>query len=210
MGWNYLSIPKLGDDDLFCQECSRFSTSVVNIREYSTICLYCALCSIKFIIIWGIRLHLHYGDVIMGAMASQMTSLMIVYSTVYSDQRKYQSSASLAFVRGDRWIPRTNGQLRGKCFHLMTSSCLSCNMIKDINESWHIYYKHISSLHGSVSLMSLRQPTSKAAGTLYLFMSWKLWNSVTFTKMVALKVVTLTTLRAASDYKVVNVTTYSF
>ena len=24
---------------------------------------------------------------------------------------------------GDRWIPRTNGQLRGKCFHLITSSC---------------------------------------------------------------------------------------
>ena len=24
---------------------------------------------------------------------------------------------------GDRWIPRRNGQLRGKCFHLMTSSC---------------------------------------------------------------------------------------
>ena len=23
----------------------------------------------------------------------------------------------------DRWIPRTKGQLRGKCFHLMTSSC---------------------------------------------------------------------------------------
>ena len=23
---------------------------------------------------------------------------------------------------GDRWIPRTNGQQRGKCFHLMTSS----------------------------------------------------------------------------------------
>ena len=39
----------------------------------------------------------------------------IVYSTVYSgaDQRKHQSSASLAFVRGihrDRWIPRTKGQ----------------------------------------------------------------------------------------------------
>ena len=25
-------------------------------------------------------------------------------------------------IAGDRWIPRTNGQLRGKCFHLMTSS----------------------------------------------------------------------------------------
>ena len=69
----------------------------------------------------------HYSDVIMSTMASQITSLTVVYSTVYSDadQRKHQSSASLAFVWGihrDRWIPRTKGQLRGKCFHLMTSS----------------------------------------------------------------------------------------
>ena len=44
----------------------------------------------------------HYNDVIMGPMASQITSLAIVYSAVYSgaDQRKHQSSASLAFVRG--------------------------------------------------------------------------------------------------------------
>ena len=42
----------------------------------------------------------YYGD---GAMASQITSLTIVYSNVYSgaDQRKHKSSASLAFVRGD-------------------------------------------------------------------------------------------------------------
>ena len=44
---------------------------------------------------------LHYYDVIMGTNASQITSLAVVYSTVYSgaDQRK-QSSASLAFVWG--------------------------------------------------------------------------------------------------------------
>ena len=44
----------------------------------------------------------HYNDVIMGAIASQITSLTIVYSIVNSDadQRKHQSSASLAFVRG--------------------------------------------------------------------------------------------------------------
>ena len=44
----------------------------------------------------------HYDDVIMGAMASQITSLTIVYSTVYSsaDQSKHQSSESLAFVWG--------------------------------------------------------------------------------------------------------------
>ena len=41
------------------------------------------------------------------AMASQITSLTIVYSIVYSgaDQRKHQSSVSLAFVRGiHRWL----------------------------------------------------------------------------------------------------------
>ena len=44
----------------------------------------------------------HYNEVIMGAIASLITSLTIVYSTVYSDtdQRKHQSSASLAFVQG--------------------------------------------------------------------------------------------------------------
>ena len=54
----------------------------------------------------------------MGTMASQITSLTIVYSTVYlgTDQRKHQSSTPLAFVAGDWWIPRANGQWRGKCF----------------------------------------------------------------------------------------------
>ena len=44
----------------------------------------------------------HYNDVIMGAIVSQITSLTIIYSIVYSDadQRKHQSFASLAFVRG--------------------------------------------------------------------------------------------------------------
>ena len=71
---------------------------------------------------------IHYIDVVMTTTASQITSFKVLYSTVYSDadQRNHQSSASLAFVWGihrDRWIPRTKGQLRGKCFHLMTSSC---------------------------------------------------------------------------------------
>ena len=60
----------------------------------------------------------HYNDVILTTIASQITSLTVVYSIVYSgaDQRKHQSSASLAFVRGihrDRWIPCTKGQWRG-------------------------------------------------------------------------------------------------
>ena len=66
----------------------------------------------------------HYNDVIMDTIASQITSLTIVYSIVYSDadQRKHQSSASLVFVRGINRDPHTNGHWRGRCFHLTTSS----------------------------------------------------------------------------------------
>ena len=51
---------------------------------------------------WGTYYIFNYNDVIMNVMASQVTSLTIVYSTVYSsaDQRKLQGSASLAFVWG--------------------------------------------------------------------------------------------------------------
>ena len=43
----------------------------------------------------------------MSVMASQITSLTIVYSTVYSgaDERKHQRSSSLAFVWGIHWWP---------------------------------------------------------------------------------------------------------
>ena len=53
-----------------------------------------------------LNMYTHYRDDINGAMASPTTSLTIVYPTVYSsaDQRKYQSSALLAFVWGiHRW-----------------------------------------------------------------------------------------------------------
>ena len=50
---------------------------------------------------------IHYSDVIVGMIASEITSLTVLYSTVHSgtDQRKHQSSASLAFVRGIHWWP---------------------------------------------------------------------------------------------------------
>ena len=59
-----------------------------------------SLLALKFGLEMGLRLH--YDDVIMDAIASQITSLTIVYSSVYSgaDQSKHQSSASLAFVWG--------------------------------------------------------------------------------------------------------------
>ena len=78
------------------QFCTRHGSSVVVACEnmwlnFMSICLT----RVKFI-----PMNFHYNDVIMGAMASQITSLTIVYSTVYSgeDQREHESSASLAFV----------------------------------------------------------------------------------------------------------------
>ena len=74
----------------------------------------------------------HYNDVIISAMASQITSLTIVYSTVYSgvDQGKHQSSASLAFVWGiHRWPvnSRHKGSVTRKMFpfEIMGSWCWS-------------------------------------------------------------------------------------
>ena len=57
----------------------------------------------------------HYSDVIMGAMASQITSLTIVHSTVYSgaDQENIEALRHWPLCgefTGDRWIPRANGQ----------------------------------------------------------------------------------------------------
>ena len=69
----------------------------------------------------------HYSDVIMSSLTSQITSVSIVYPTVSSsaDQRKHQSSASLAFVMGiHRWPVNSphKGPVTWECFHLMTLS----------------------------------------------------------------------------------------
>ena len=73
----------------------------------------------------------HYNDVITDSMASQIISLTIVYSALYSgaDHRKHQSSTSLAFVWGIH--PSC-----GKCFHLMMSRLAWCHNC--LNEFWCI------------------------------------------------------------------------
>ena len=79
-------------------------------------------CGEEFICFLG-----HFSDVIMSAIASQITSVSIVCPTVClgADRRQHRSSAPLAFVREiHQCTPFTKGQLRGKCFHvIMSSSC---------------------------------------------------------------------------------------
>ena len=48
----------------------------------------------------------------MGAIASRIASITIIYSTVYlnADQREYESSLVCGEFTANRGIPRTNGQ----------------------------------------------------------------------------------------------------
>ena len=75
----------------------------------------------------------HYNDVIMSAMASQITSITMVYSTVYSgaDQRKHQSPASLAFVGIHRWPVNSphKGPVTRKVVPFVTSSYQWCGAL---------------------------------------------------------------------------------
>ena len=73
------------------------------IGQQTTISIFVIGCKVLwglFFLLWPVRDAAHYGDVIMSAMVSQITSVSIVYSTVCpgSDQIEHQSSASLAFV----------------------------------------------------------------------------------------------------------------
>ena len=83
---------------------------------------------------------LHYSDVIMGAIGSQITSHTTVYSTVYSgaDHRKHQSSASLAFVRGIyRWSVNSphKGPVTRKMFPF--GDVIMATSKSELQRSWH-------------------------------------------------------------------------
>ena len=102
------------------------------------------------------------NDVIMGAIASQITSLTIVYSTVYSgaDQRIQYMKALRHWplcgeFTGDRRIPRTNGQWRGKCFHLMTSSWGgggNGDEVEDDNQLWQLRHRSLHIIFGGMMI----------------------------------------------------------
>ena len=87
---------------------------------------------------WTYVKGIHCITMIMSPMASQITSLTIVYSTVYwgGDQRKHQSSVSLAFVRGIHQSPVNsphNGPVTRKMFPLDDVIMNICASSRDPN-----------------------------------------------------------------------------
>ena len=87
-----------------------------------------------------IHLGSHYSDVIMDTIAFQITSLTIVYSTVYSaaDQRKHQSSASLAFVQ--KLFPSDDVIMIYNIFVYSSATCCLNTMV--YNHKIHQRYLH--------------------------------------------------------------------
>ena len=68
---------------------------------------------------------MHYGDVTMGDSVSNHQPHDCLLNLLFRHRSKKKALRHWPLCvefTGDRWIPRTNGQLRGKCFHLMTSS----------------------------------------------------------------------------------------
>ena len=76
----------------------------------------------------------------MGAIASQITSLTIVYSTVYSgaDQSKHQSSASLAFVWGNN-----RGPVNSPHKWPVTRKMFQFDDIIMVRRNWYMYDQSI-------------------------------------------------------------------
>ena len=95
-------------------------------------------------------IHYHYDDVIMETIASQITSLTSVYSTVYSgaDQSKHQSSASLAFVWGihrgpvnspHKWpVTRKMFPFDDVIMYELTTKRNTPTIYRDCNSIWYI------------------------------------------------------------------------
>ena len=85
----------------------------------------------------------------MGAMASQISSLTIAYSSLYSraDQIKYQSSASQAFVQGiHRWPVSSphKGQVTRKIFPFDDATMFKKINTPSIVTQWVLFAKEIN------------------------------------------------------------------
>ena len=86
------------------------------------------LMHIEMKISWSGDAHVHYSDVIMSVMASQITSLTIVYSTVYSRCRSKKTSklrVTGLFAGNSPVTGEFPAQRASNAENLMTSSCRS-------------------------------------------------------------------------------------
>ena len=102
--WDILSIPLKASRGISTETCGLddvFRSDDLGSCPCTPFVIYIPYIITAILVIWinSFKRH-HYRDALMGSLASQITSLTIALSIVYSgaDQRKLQSSALLAFV----------------------------------------------------------------------------------------------------------------
>ena len=117
-------------------------------------------------------------------MASQITSLTIVYSTFYSgtDPWKHQNSASLAFVRGiHRWpMTRTNGQKRGKCSHWwrLYKDSFAQILVLMIQLCHRLYLSHQLRCRGMCKIVTWSSNYFARTTNIYFYLEYELKNQL--------------------------------
>ena len=134
---------------------------------------------------------MYYSDVIMGAMAYQITRLTIVYSTVNSGEDKKNIKAPRHWplcgeFTGDRWIPGTNGQYRRRCCNLMTSSWNLANNMVYVYSWFFTPHYHTNILRTEINFLCILM-LKHGVSNLYIFqemqqygwveMEWRIYSS---------------------------------
>ena len=153
----------------------------------------------------------HYNDVMVSTMASKFTSVSIVYSTVCSgeDQRKYQSSASLAFVRGNPLVTdgfpsqrASNADNVSIWWRHHDHSCWYPDRLfrQDIDILMHKQDKRVLFFHGEGFQHNLRHLSVENDGNAYMFILGNKFNMTSVELNKALSVLVVQTRRIASHY----------
>ena len=86
----------------------------------------------------------HYSDVTMGRWRLESPASRLLTQPFIQGQMKENIKAPRHWplfgeFTGDRWIPRTNGQWRGKCYYLMTSSWSVTRWCKQVSVTYLIH-----------------------------------------------------------------------
>ena len=144
--------------------------------------------------------YVHYHDVIISAMASQITGVSIVYSTVCScaDQRGYQSSTSLAFVRGiHRWPVNSPHKWPVTRKMILFDDVIMCNGtgtyvdfldITLINVTFGCHWRHWTTINGYYRMVDKTSTHMFLNANIYHDIIWtmyKFWYLFQFVQSLA-------------------------
>ena len=124
----------------------------------------------------------------MGTIASQITSLTIVYTTVYSDayQRKHESSSSLAFMRGIHRGPVNSPHkwpVTRKMFPF-DDVIMKCRPGGETNPLWSCICVALQNLHSTLDWRHQAITWNNVDWGHIVSLSWSSWSTIVSSPMI--------------------------